>query len=168
MRWGSKLVMTAAPVAARPFLKVFLGWDSSQFKRLMDKLLDALLHLVHFLLRIDERFGDGVAQKGVPFGFEGGNFAAVKRKALMLLLMQGAALFREALILLLRLGVRHEGIDPLPDALELGLLDNGFAQFQSFLPHRVVDLCNGLHANKHAPGFSESQVPGLTFFADIL
>ena len=123
----------------------------------MDEIVDSLLHLVHFLLRIDEGFGDGIAQKGIALGLESGDFAAIEGKTLVLLLVQGPAFFGQTLILLLRLGVRHEGIDPLADVLELRLLDDSLAKLQSFLSHRLFDLRNGLHGSQHASILGKAQ-----------
>jgi hypothetical protein len=54
----------------------------------MNEIVDPLLHLVHFLLRINEGFGDGITQKGVALGLERRDFAAIERKSLVLLLVQ--------------------------------------------------------------------------------
>ena len=77
--------MAAAAVAARTFLKVFFGGKAAQFKRFMDELVDSLLHRVHFLLRIDEGFGNGIAEKGIALGLECGDFTAIERQTLVLL-----------------------------------------------------------------------------------
>jgi hypothetical protein len=61
------------------------------------------------------------------------------------------------LVLLLRLGIRHEGINPLPDALELGLLDDGFTKLQGFLSHCVFDLKRSLHDSEHAASLAGVQ-----------
>ena len=81
-------MMATAAVAAGTFLKVFVGGNASQFKRFIDELVDALLHFVHLLLRVNEAFCDRIAQKGIPFGLESGDFAAIERHALVLLLVK--------------------------------------------------------------------------------
>lgn len=59
--------------------------------------------------------------------------------------------------MLLRLGIRHKGINSLADALELGLLDDGFAKLQGFLSDRIFDLRSSLHDNEHASSLAEVQ-----------
>ncbi len=125
--------MTPAPAPARTFFHVHFRGKATQLKRLADKLMHAFLHLVHFFLRINKSFGDGIAKQTVALRFKRRDLLRIQLKALMLLIVQRAALFRQALILLLCLRVRHKGIDPLPDALKLGLLNDGLAKFNGFL-----------------------------------
>jgi hypothetical protein len=63
----------------------------------------------------------------------------------MLPFVERLALLAQALVLLPRVGVGHEGLDAAADALKLRLLHDGLAQFQSFLAHRVFDLSSSLH-----------------------
>ena len=100
--------MTAAAVTARALLKVFIARNTAQFESLLNDLMDALLHFLHFILCVDERFGDGVGKKCVAFGLERRDFLAIQWEALMLFLVQRAAFFSQALILLLRFRVGHE------------------------------------------------------------
>ena len=139
-------MMAAATVAAGTFLQILLGRNAAQFKGLADDLLHALLQLVHFLLGVYEPFAHRIAQKGVTLGIKRRDFLAIEGKALMLPFMERAALFAQALILLLRFAISRESINALADALELRLLDDGLAQFQSFLANRVLNQCiSGLH-----------------------
>jgi hypothetical protein len=161
-------MVATAPVAAGTFLKILIGRNAPQLERLVNELLDALLHFVHFLLRIDETLGDRVAKKSFPFGLKRRDLSAIQRQSLVLLLVEGTTFLGKALILLLGFRVRHKGINPLPDALELGLLDDGFAKLQGFLLHRVIDLRTSLHDDQHASSLPEAQVPVLTFVWIIL
>lgn len=81
-------MVAAAAVAAGTFLKVSLGRNAPQFKSLMDELVDAFLHFVHFLLRVDESFGNQIAKEGVAFGLECGYLTVIERQSLVLLLVQ--------------------------------------------------------------------------------
>ena len=63
----------------------------------------------------------------------------------MLLLMKGLAFFVNSLVLLLRTGVAHKGINPLADAQELRLLKEGAAEVNCFLPDHIVVLDKNLH-----------------------
>jgi len=141
--------MAAAAAAAGTFLEVFVARNAAEFEGLVDQFVDVFLHFVHLFLGIDKALGDRVFEKGGALGFECGNLAVVQSLTLMLFLVERTAFFGEALILLLSLGVRHEGIHPLPDALESGLPDDGFAEINSFLPHHVIDLRSCLHMAKN-------------------
>lgn len=55
-------------------------------------------------------------------------------------MVQLTALFTQAVVLLLGFGIGHERIHLLADALKLGLLDDGFAQFPRFLEDHVLGL----------------------------
>ena len=132
-------MMASATVTAGTFLQILLTRHAAQFKRLTHDLLHALLQLVHFFLSVNESFAHRISQKGVPLGIECGHFAAIQGKSLMLAFVQGAALLAQALILLLRGWIGHENFDPLPDALKLGLLNDGFAELQSLLSHHILD-----------------------------
>lgn len=138
-------MVAAATVPAGTFLQILLGGNAAQFKGLADELLHPLLQLVHFLLGVNEPFAHRIIQEGVALGIERGDFIAIQGEALMLAFVEGAALLAQALVLLLRGGVGHEGFDALADALKLGLLDEGFAQLQSFLANRIFGQCTGLH-----------------------
>ena len=81
-------MIAAASGTARTFIQVFFGRKPAQFKCFMDEIVDSLLHLVHFLLRIDERFGDWIAQKDISLGLKSGDFTAIERNALVLFLVQ--------------------------------------------------------------------------------
>jgi hypothetical protein len=63
----------------------------------------------------------------------------------MLAFVESATLLVQALVLLLRDGVGHEGVNALANALKLRLPDNGFAQLQSLLAHPILDLGSSLH-----------------------
>jgi hypothetical protein len=138
-------MVAAAAVAAGTFLQILLGGNAAQFKRLADNLLHALLQLMHFLLRVNEPFAYRIVQEGIALGIERGNFIAIQREALMLAFVEGAALLAQALVLFLRGGIGHKRLDALADVLKLGLLDDGFAQLQSFLAHRIFDQSICLH-----------------------
>jgi hypothetical protein len=81
------MVATAA-VAAGTFLKVFLGRNAPQFKRLIDELVNAFLHFLRFLLRVDESLGDRIFKERVAFGLKCGDLTVIQRQALMLLLVE--------------------------------------------------------------------------------
>jgi hypothetical protein len=132
--------MAAAAMSARTALQVVIGWDTAEIKGLIDKFVDALLQLVHFLLRIDKRLGNRIAEQGLLLGLKGGDFPGIEGLALVLFLVQNAAAFAQALVKVLSLGIRHERIHPLADALELRLLYNGFAKIHRLLPHNFIDL----------------------------
>jgi hypothetical protein len=68
--------MAATAVSAGTFLKILVSRNAAQFECLGHQFVDAFLHFVHFLLRIDEGLGDGIAEKGVTFGLESGDFTA--------------------------------------------------------------------------------------------
>jgi hypothetical protein len=138
-------MVAAAAVAAGTFLQILLGGNAAQFERLADQLLHPLLQFVHFLLRVNEPFAHRIIQKGIALGIELRDFTAIQGEALMLAFVQGAALLAQALVLLLRGGIGHESLDALADALKLGLLDDGLAQFHCFLAHRILDLGIGMH-----------------------
>jgi hypothetical protein len=108
-------------------------------------LLHLLLQVLHFLLGVDESFGHGIVQKGVALGIKRGDFTAIQGEALMLAFVESATLLVQALVLLLRDGVGHEGVNALANALKLRLPDNGFAQLQSLLAHPILDLGSSLH-----------------------
>jgi hypothetical protein len=55
-------------------------------------------------------------------------------------MVQLTALFTQALVLLPGFGIRHKRFHLLADALKLGLLDDGFAQFPCFLEDHVLSL----------------------------
>ena len=132
-------MMASAAVTAGTFLQILVARHAAQFKRLAYDLLHALLQLVHFFLSVNESFAHGAGQKGVPLGVERGHFATIQGKALMLALVQGAALLAQALILFLRGWIGHEDLDALSNALKLGLLNDGFAELQSLLAHHILD-----------------------------
>jgi hypothetical protein len=138
-------MMAAAAVAARTFLQILLRGNAAQFDRLADELLNSLLQLVHLFLGVNEPFADWIVQESVPLRVERSDFAVIQGKALMLAFVERAALLAQALVLLLRGGVRHETFDAPADALELGLLNDAFAQFQGFLAHRILNLSICLH-----------------------
>jgi hypothetical protein len=137
--------MAAAVAAAAPFLQLFRGGNPAQVKRPGEAFLHMILQIAYFLLGVQKPLGHRIAQKGVALGIEGGDFAAIQGKALMLAFVEGAALLGQALILALRAGVGQERFDALADVLKLGLSDNGIAQFQSFLAHRFLDENMSFH-----------------------
>jgi hypothetical protein len=139
------MVATATRAAGTAALQVFRGGHAAEFKSLADHRHDPFLHLVHGLLRIDKTLGNRVAKKSLAFGVEVGDFRFVQLEALLLLVVQKAAFFGQAFILLLRFGIGHEGIHLLADALEFGLLHDAFAKLAGFLADQIVGLNKCIH-----------------------
>lgn len=145
-------MMATAPAAftalasAAAFVRqfAFIG-HASEGECFADVLPDFLLHVMHFLLRFDEAFGRGIGEQRVAQFFKTGNLRFRQRNAGMLFLMEGAALLIDRLILLLGLGVAHERVNALANALELGLLNDGFAKLERLLMNEIVRLCLCLH-----------------------
>lgn len=137
--------MATATRAAGTSLQVFRRRHSSEFKSLGHELLHFMLQIMHFFLRVNKTFGDWISQKGVALGIEGGDVIAIQRQPLMLALVERLPLLAQALVLPLRRRVGHESLDPLANALKLGLPYNRFAQFHSLLANRIFDLGSSLH-----------------------
>jgi hypothetical protein len=117
----------------------------AQFEGLADLFGDLLLDLLHFLLRIHEAFGDWIGEEDVALPVEGGDFGAGQGVALVLFVVKLLAGFAQQLVLALGVGIGHEGFHPLADALELGLLDDGFAKFTGLAQNSVFGLNDCLH-----------------------
>jgi hypothetical protein len=116
-----------------------------------------------------------MAHKGLPLRVERGDFTAVQGQALMLALVEGAALFAQGLVLLLHGGIGHERFHPPANALKLRLLRDGLAQFQSFPAHRVFNLDIGLHKFAYmshqtffsaSPNANDGQMLDLEFYVE--
>lgn len=138
--------MAAAAVSAgTAALQVFLGGNVPKLESLIDQLVNTFLHLVHFLLGVDEGPRDGIVQQRLALGLKCGYFLSVKGESLMLFFVQRTAFFAQALVKFLGARVRHKSIHPLADILKLGLLHDGFTQFQGLLAHSVFDLSRCLH-----------------------
>jgi hypothetical protein len=137
--------MATATRAAGTSLQILRRRHTAEFKSLGDQLLYLVLQVVHFFLRVNKSFGHWISQKGVALGIESGDVIAIQRQPLMLALVEQLPLLAQALVLALRCRIRHEGLDPLANALKLGLPYNGFAQLHSLLANRVFDLGSSLH-----------------------
>jgi hypothetical protein len=137
--------MASATRPAGTSLQVLRRRHAAQFKSLGHELLHLLLQIVHFFLRVNKTFGHWISQESVALGIEGGDVIAIQRQSLMLALVEQLPLLAQALVLALRYRIRHEGLDPLANALKLGLPYNGFAQLHSLLANRIFDLGSSLH-----------------------
>jgi hypothetical protein len=124
---------------------VFGGRHAPEFERFADRLHDFFLHMVHGFLGIHKTFADGIAKKRFALGIEGGDFSFIQLQALLLFMVQKAAFFGQPLVLLLGFRIGHEGINLLADALEFGLLHNGFAKLAGSLTDRIISLNKCFH-----------------------
>jgi len=134
-------------MAARASFEIFSGGDATEFESLADVLLDFFLHVLHHFLGVHKTFGHRVAKKRFALGVEGGNLGRRKLQSLLLLVLEVAAFFAQAFVHLLGLGVSHEGVHLLANALKFRLLDDGFAQFTCFLEDDTFGLDNCFHNN---------------------
>ena len=101
-------MVTAATRSAGAFLKLVRGGNSAEFKCPAHVLIHFRLDMMHRFLRVNKTFGHRVAEKGCALGVEGGDFGGRQFLSLRLLVLQTAAFFAQAFVLLLRLGVRHD------------------------------------------------------------
>ena len=126
---------------ARAFLKIFCKRNAAQFKRLGNVLLDRVLHLVKFLLCVEEAPRDRIAQQRLAALFKLGNLCGRERMAVLLLFLQRLALAHQRLILAARRRVRQKRVNPPADGDHFRLRDDGLAKlhrlFFDFCAHKV-------------------------------
>src|SRR5882724_4484557 len=126
-------MMATAAAAARAGIHVaFLG-DTAEFKGLGDVLDDGLLELLHVLLRVEKAAGDGIVHKGIAQLLEILDFRAVQGLAGLLFLLERLALGDEDVILAAGLVVGFERGDALAHGADIGLVQNGLAEFAGLL-----------------------------------
>jgi len=137
-------MMATATVAAGAGVEVAFHGDAAQLKSLGDVLGDGLLQFLHFLLGIEVIAGDRVFQEGVARLFEISDLTSVQRKAGLLFLLEQLSFDHEGVVLAAGLVISHESLDFLPQRADLGLIQDGLAEFPGFLgDNRVFSL--GLH-----------------------
>lgn len=127
---------TAAVPAGAGIHVAFLG-DAAQFKGLGDVLDDGLLQLLHVLLRIQKAARDGVVHEGIAQLLEILDFRAVQSLAGLLLLLERLAFGDEDVILAAGLVVGFERGDALAHGADIGLVENGLAEFAGLLDDDV-------------------------------
>jgi len=96
--------------------------------------------MVHGLLGIHETVAHRVAEKRLALLIESRNLGSGQFQSLLLFVVQLPAFFAQTFVLLLSLGISHEGVHLLANGLKFGLLDNGFAQLLRFYEDRVFNL----------------------------
>ena len=132
-------VTATAAIAATAFsFKIRFGRHATQFKGLAHKLIDGLVHMMHFLLRFQETARDRVAQHRVTFLFERGNFLAGQLLGALLLLLERLAFGHEAFVLSFGFVVRDELVDRLTGGAHLRLVQNRLAEFPGLLGYQAV------------------------------
>jgi hypothetical protein len=126
-------MMAAAAMAAGAGIKIAFLRDAAEFKGLADVLRDGFLHFVHVFLRVEKALGDWVVHERFAELLEIGDFPAVQGQAGLLLLLQVLAFDHQGLVLAAKFLVGHEVLDAPPDGLDLGLVQNGLAEFPGFV-----------------------------------
>ena len=126
------MMATAAVTAGAGIHVAFLG-DAAQFKGLGDVLDDGLLELLHVFLRIQKAARDGVVHEGITQFLEILDFRAVQSLAGLLLLLERLALGDEDVILAAGFVVGLERGDALAHGADIGLVQNGLAEFAGLL-----------------------------------
>ena len=130
------VMATATAVAATAFFEVAFLRHAAEFQSFADKLRDGVLHVVHLLLRVEETLGDGVREEVLAEFFEGGDFGVVEGFAGALFFLEHLALGHQGLILAADLSVGQESVNVLPHRADLGLVEDGLAEFAGFLEDR--------------------------------
>jgi hypothetical protein len=126
------MMAAAAAAAGAGFHVTFLG-DSAEFKSLADVLGDGFLHLLHFLLRIEETAGDRIVEEGFAQLFKGGDFALGEGRAGVLLFMEHFALGHQGLVVAAGLVVGHEDFNVLAQGADVRLVEDGLTELLRFL-----------------------------------
>jgi hypothetical protein len=67
------------------------GWDTSQFERLGNALVDGALDFVKLLARVQKSTGHGILRRGVAMFLEVGNLLTQQRLTAVLLFVQRRA-----------------------------------------------------------------------------
>src|SRR5258706_5893966 len=137
------MMTTAAAAAGAGFHVAFLG-NAAQFKGLGDVLDDGLLELLHVLLRIQKAARDGIVHEGIAHLLEILYFRAVQGLTGLLLLLERLALGDEDVILAAGFVVGLERGDALAHGADIGLVENGLAEFAGLLGNDVF-FGLGLH-----------------------
>jgi hypothetical protein len=141
------VIMAAAAVAAGTAGQVFRRRHAAEFNRLADVLLDEVLKLVHFLLRVEEARRDGILEQRVAVLLKRGDFRRLERLATMLFFLERLALVHQAFILAARGGVGEEGVNALLDAAGFDVFGDGFAKLArfgfNFVGHKMQNVLAG-------------------------
>ncbi len=130
-------VSATATVAAAAVFKISFGRQPAKFQRLADELVDGLMHVMHFLLGLEEAAGHRVAQQGFALFFKSGNFLGGQLRALLLLL-EGLAFGHERLVLRAGFFVRDKRLNPLTGGTHFGLVQERLAQFPCLISDQAV------------------------------
>jgi len=125
-------VAAAAVAAGTAFGQILRRRNAAQLNRLADLLLDEVLEIVHFLLRVEEAGGDGIFEQRVAVGLKRGDFRRFKRLAGVLFFLERLAFAHQAFILAARGGVGEEGVNAPLDAAGFEVFEDGFAEFARF------------------------------------
>ena len=129
----SVAVATAAAVAAATFGQFFRVGNAPQFDCFGDVLLDEVLEIVHFFLRVEVGDGDRVFKKGIAILFKSGDFRRFQRLAALLFFLKGLALGHQGFILAARASVSQKGVNPFADAAGFEVFSDDFAKLLGFL-----------------------------------
>lgn len=127
---------TATAAATATAAHFLFGRQTSEFEGLIDVLMDRLLDLVQFFLRVHEIPGHGVLHQAFAMLLEVSNLLSGQRDSHLLLLLQRLAFVNEAVVLGARLFVAHERVDALANRLHVGLVQDGLAELTGFLHYR--------------------------------
>jgi hypothetical protein len=120
------------------------GWQASQFQRLGYVLIHGLMHLVHFLLCIEESARDGITHQGFTLFFELGNFLAGQGLRALLLLLKHLSFGHQVFVLGAGFFVRDKRLNPLARRPHAGLIQNRLAKFFGLL-HDLIFLSHCFH-----------------------
>ena len=123
-------VTTAAATAAA--VQIFRRRNTTEFNGLADLLLDEVLKLVHFFLRIEKAAGNGIFQQRITVLFKRGDLRWLQRLTAVLFFLQRLTFAHQAFVSAARRGVGQKSVQTLLDAAGLDVLDDGFAKLARF------------------------------------
>lgn len=129
-------VMTAAAVSAPAAAHIFIGRHAAELQGFVDVLMNRLLHVVYFLLSVEESAGDWIVEDGFPLFFEFVDFVAGKWDRAVFFFVQRLTFGDETFVLSTRFFVPHKGVDSLANGAHIWLVEDGLAEFFGFLEDR--------------------------------
>jgi hypothetical protein len=138
--------MATAAVAAGAGIHVAFFGNAAQFKGLGDVLDDGLLQFLHVFLRVEKSARDGIVHEGIAQLLEILDFRAVQGLAGLLLLLKRLAFGDEDVILAAGFVVGFERGDALAHGSDIGLVQNGLAEFTGLLDDDIF-FSLSLHNN---------------------